>query len=114
MQGSGCLILGGRNLYADETPVAVLAAKDLKSDKESDKVKALDELGARGEKAAEAVKPIEDLLKDKSGTVRAHAALALGRIGPKAKDSVTALAELLKDPEEMVRRSALRAVLLIH
>ena len=94
----GCLTLGGSKLYAEETPVAVLVAKDLKSDKEADKLKALDELGARGEKAAEAVKPIEDLLKDKSAKIRAHAALALGAIGSAAKDSVPALAELLKTP----------------
>ena len=110
----GCLTLAGSMLYADETPVAVLVAKDLKSDNEADKLKALDELGARGEKAAEAVKPIEALLKDKSAKVRAHAALALGSIGPAAKDSVPALAELLKDPDETVRRTAVRAVRAIH
>ena len=77
----GCLALGGARLYADETPVSAIVAKDLKSDKEADKVKALDELGARGVKAAEAVMPIEELLKDKSAKVRAHAALALGSIG---------------------------------
>ncbi|MEI8376113.1 MAG: HEAT repeat domain-containing protein [Planctomycetota bacterium] len=110
----GCLTLGGVKLYADETPVAALAAKDLKSDNEADKLKALDELGARGEKAAEVAKPIEELLKDKSAKVRAHAAMALGSIGPAAKDSVPALAELLKDPDEMVRRTVVRAVRAIH
>ena len=110
----GCLTLGGSRLYADETPVAALVAQDLKSDKEADKLKALDELGARGDKAAEAVKPIEALLKDKSAKVRAHAALALGAIGAAAKDSVPALAELLKDPDDTVRRTALRAIRAIH
>ena len=110
----GCLSLGGSNLYAGATPVAVLAAKDLKSDKEVDKVMALDELGARGEAAAAVLKPIEELLKDKSAKVRAHAALALGSIGPKAKDSVTALAVLLKDPDATVRLTAVRAVRAIH
>jgi HEAT repeat protein len=110
----GCLALAGSKLYADETPVAALVAKGLKSDNEADKLKALDELGARGEKAAEAVKPIEALLKDKSAKVRAHAALALGAIGRAAKDSVPALAELLKDPDETVRRTVVRAVRAIH
>ncbi|MGA2254251.1 MAG: HEAT repeat domain-containing protein [Thermoguttaceae bacterium] len=110
----GCLTLGGSKLYADETPVAAIVAKDLKSEKEAEKVKALDELGARGEKAAEAVKPIEALLTDKSAKVRAHAALALGAIGSAAKDSAPALAELLKDADETVRRTALRAIRAIH
>ena len=110
----GCLSLGGSKLYADETPVAALVAKDLKSENEAEKIKALDQLGAQGEKAAEAVQPIEALLKDKSPKVRAHAALALGAIGAKAKDSAPALAELLKDADETVRRSALRAIQAIH
>jgi HEAT repeat protein len=108
------LWLAGRGLYADDAPVSAITAKELKSDKEADKIKGLDALAARGEKAAEAVKPIEELLKDKSATVRAHAALALGAIGLQAKDSVTALAQLLKDPEDVVRRSALRALRSIH
>jgi HEAT repeat protein len=110
----GCLTLGALKLYASETPAAALAAKGLKSDKEVDKVLALDELGARGEGAAAILKPIEELLKDKSAKVRAHAALALGSIGPVAKDSVTALAELLKDPDATVRLTAVRAVRAIH
>ena len=110
----GCLSLGGPKLNADETPVAALVAKGLKSENEADRLKALDQLGAQGEKAAEAVKPIEVLLKDKSTKVRAHAALALGAIGAKAKDSVPVLAELVKDPDETVRRSTLRAIQAIH
>jgi HEAT repeat protein len=110
----GYLALERSMVYADDTPVAVIVAEELKSDKEADRVKALDALGARGEKAAEAVGAIEALLKDKSAKVRAHAALALGAIGSAAKDSVPALAELLKDPDESVRRSVLRAVRSIH
>jgi HEAT repeat protein len=129
----GCLPLAGWELYADETPVAPvkrqegpalndrIGGKNLKSEQEVDKVKALDELGARGEKAADAAQfymlyktAIEALLKDKSAKVRAHAALALGLIGPKAKESATALAELLKDPDATVRRTAVRAVRAIH
>ena len=109
----GCLTLGGRCVFADEAPVADLAKK-LNSDNETGKVKTLDELGARGEKAVEVLKPIEALLKDKSAKVRADAAMALGSIGPAAQNSVTALAELLKDPDETVRRTALRAVRAIH
>ena len=109
----GCLTLGGWRAYADEAPVAALVSK-LKSDNEAEKIKTLNELGARGEKAVEAVTPIEALLKDKSAKVRAHAAMALGSIGHSAQNSVTALAELLKDPDETVRRTALRAVRAIH
>jgi HEAT repeat protein len=112
----GCLTLGRSLLYAaDPLPKGEGdLAKELKSDKEADKVKALDELGARGEKAAEAVKPIEELLKDKSAKVRAHAAHALGEIGAAAKDAVPALAELLKDPDDCVRRCDLQAIHAIH
>ncbi len=112
----GCLTLGSSKLCADETllPTDTFTTPLSKLENEADKVKALDKLGASGEKAAEFLKPIEDLLKDKSVKVRAHAALALGSIGPKAQDSVAALAELLKDPDETVRRAALRAVRAIH
>jgi len=113
----GCLTLGGAKLYADETPVAakeVKPAKGLTGADEAAKVKVLDELGAGGEKPAEAIQSIEPLLKDKSAKVRAHAALALGAIGSAAKDSVPALADLLKDPDATVRRTALRAIRAIH
>ena len=110
----GCLTLSGSMLQAGETPVAVLVAKGLQSDSETDKLKALDELHGRGKKAAEAVGPIEALLKDKSAKVRAHAALALGSIGPAAQGSVPALAERLKDPDDSVHRAAVRAIMAIH
>ncbi len=115
----GCLSLAGSLLYADglpvdNVPVSVLVTKHLTAADEADKLKALDELGTRGAKAAEAVKPIEGLLKDKSAKVRAHAALALGLIGSAALDSVPALAELLKDPDDTVRRTVVRAIQTIH
>jgi HEAT repeat protein len=110
----GCLTLGGAIAYAAETPAAAIAAKDLKTQSEADKLKAVDDLAARGEKAAEAVKAVEDLLKDKSPKVRAHAALALGAMQSKALDCVPALAELMKDTDDGVRRSALRAIRTIH
>ncbi len=109
----GCLTLAGSRAYTQETPVADLA-KILKSGNEAEKVKALNELAARGEKAAEALQPIEALLKDKSPKVRAHAVMALGDIGSASKDSVPALVELLKDPDDTVRRTVLRAVRAIH
>ena len=71
-------------------------------------------MGAHGEKAAEAVGPLTELLKDNSAKVRAHAACALGEIGAPAKPAVPALAELLKDPDETVRRQAVKAVMHIH
>ena len=110
--GCGCLALAGSTLYAG--PPDTFMTPLSKLDSEAAKVKALDALGARGEKAVEAVKSIEDLLKDKSAKVRAHAAMALGSIGSQAKDSVPALAELLKDPDDTVRRSAIRAIHAIH
>ena len=110
----GCLTLAGSMLYAGEIPAAVQLAPRLRSSDEAEKVKTLDDLGALGPEAARDVKPIEDLLKDKSAKVRAHAALALGAIGSAAKDSAPALAELLKDPDDTVRRTALRAIRAIH
>ena len=45
--------LGWIDAPRDETPVSAGVAKDLKSDKEADKLQGLNELEARGEKAAE-------------------------------------------------------------
>ena len=125
----GCLTLGAGELYAGEPPVGSPAENALdgrsprtadaetglaKPVSETEMVKRLDEMGAHGEKSAEAIKLLEESLKDKSALVRDHAAMALGAIGPAAKDSVTDLAELVKDPDNMVRRSGVRAIMAIH
>ena len=65
---------------------------NLKSADEAVRLQAIDQLGARGAKAAEAVAPLTELLKDGSAKVRAHAACALGEIGAAAKPAVPALA----------------------
>ncbi len=107
------LFLGNPALHADERPVSDWVAA-LKSPDESARLKAVDQLGVRGPKAAEAVAPLCELLRDASPKVRAHAAWALGEIGVPAKPAVAALAESLKDPDATVRRQAVRAMLSIR
>jgi len=109
----GWLMLGGPVLQAGEASVADLIG-GLKSSDESARLRAIDQLGALGEKAAEAVAPLTELLKDGSAKLRAHAAGSLGAIGAPAKPAVPALAELLKDPDETVRRQAVKAVMAIR
>jgi HEAT repeat protein len=82
----------------------------LKSTDEATRLKAIDELGLQGGKAAEAVAPLTELLKDKSAVVRARAARALGEIGAPAKSAAPELASLLTDPDETVRRQTVQAL----
>ena len=110
LAAGGCLMLGGWHASADEAAPAGNASP---SD-ETARLQAIDKLGARGAKDAEAVAPLTEMLKDASPTVRAHAAGALGRIGAPAKPAVPALAMLLKDSDETVRRQAVRAIMSIH
>ena len=77
------------------TPAAT--TKDVISPEEAGKLKILNEYIEKGPKAADKLKDIEGLLKDKSPKVRAYAVYALGEIGPAAKDAAPALAESLKD-----------------
>jgi HEAT repeat protein len=100
-------------LRAGEVSIAELLG-GLKSADEPARLKAIDDLGARGPQAAEAVASLGELLQDGSAKVRAHAAWCLGAIGDAAKPAVPALAELLKDPDPAVRRQAVRAVQAIH
>jgi HEAT repeat protein len=86
----------------------------LKSSDESVRLKAIDQLGAQGEKAAEAVAPLAALLKDGSAPVRAHAARSLGEIGAPAKSAAPELAALLKDADDTVRRQAVNALVAIR
>jgi len=77
------------------------------------KVDACTELGKAGERAAEAVPALIELLKDQDGLVRRMAAYALGEIGPKAKAAVPALQPLMSDPVREVMTQAansLRAI----
>jgi HEAT repeat protein len=104
----GCLLLAGSLCHADDS-VATLVG-NLQSSDEAVQLRAVDELGALKQKAAEAVTPLAELLKGGSTKVRAHAAHALGEIGAAAKPAVDALAQLLKDPDETVRRHALQAI----
>jgi len=105
----GCLAAAGAGIRAGEVSVADLIG-GLKSADEAVRLKALDQLAARGAEAAEAVAPLTELLKDGSAKVRGRAVWALGAIGAAAKPAVPAMAELLKDPDETVRRLVVQAV----
>jgi HEAT repeat protein len=105
----GCLALAAPALRAGEPSVAELIG-GLKAADEAARLKTIDQIGARGDKAAEAVAPLTELLKDGSAKVRAHALWALGAIGAAAKPAVPAMAELLKDADENVRRQVVQAV----
>lgn len=105
----GFLMLAG--LAAQAAEVSVTAAiGNLKSTDEAVQLQAIDELGAQGAKAAEAVAPLTALLKAPSASVRAHAAAALGEMGESAKPAVPALAELVNDSDDTVRRLAVQAI----
>jgi HEAT repeat protein len=92
-----------------EPPVSELI-RTAKSGNEPARIKAIDELGARGDKASAAVEPLTKLLHDNSGKVRAHAVRSLGQIGPAAKPAATAISNLLKDSDATVRRQAVTAL----
>lgn len=105
-----CLLaLSTSVLRAAEASVADLVAA-LAAGDEAARLKAIDELGARGPQAAAAVDPLAKLCKDSSAKVRAHAVRSLGEIGPAAKPAVPAIADLLKDPDDSVRRQIIRAI----
>jgi len=107
--GGLCALLFAAAARAAEPTVADLIAA-LTSGQEAARVKAIDQLGHQGAKAAEAVPALTKLLKDKSALVRAHAADALGKIGPAAKPAAPALAAAVADPDPGVRRQALEAL----
>jgi HEAT repeat protein len=77
---------------------------------EAARCKAIDGLAALGDKAADAVPTLTQLLSDNSANVRAHAAYALGRVGAPAKSAAAALTSLIKDNDEVVRRQAIKAL----
>jgi HEAT repeat protein len=86
----------------------------LKSSDTSSRLRAIDQLGAQGPQAAEAVAPLAALLKDDSAVVRAHAAWSLGQIGAPAKAAAPDLAALTTDIDETVRRQAVGALIAIR
>jgi HEAT repeat protein len=104
-----CSLLLGRAVLAADASLGELTAQ-LKSADESVRLKAIDDIGSHGAKAAEAVGPLVALLADKSPAVRAHAARALGEIGAPAKSAAPQLAALLTDADETVRRQAVEAL----
>jgi HEAT repeat protein len=109
----GLLSAGVPRAFADDNkaaPAKEAASKTADASADAEKLKMLKEYIEQGPKAADKVKDIEAMLKDKSPNVRAHAVLALGAIGPAAKDAAPALAEAFKDPDVSVRRSVIHAL----
>ena len=93
---------------ADEKTAALVRA--LGAGDEPARVEAIDQLGAMGPAAKDAVGAVSALLSDKSARVRAHAAYALGLMGPAAKAAGPALVKAMADPDRHVRREAVQAV----
>jgi HEAT repeat protein len=106
-------VLCGRVALADEVAKVALPA-DLNAADESVKLQAIEQWSSEGEKAAPAVLPLAQLLKDKSSIVRARAAHALGKIGVSAIPAATSLAEATKDADPVVRQQAVRAIIRIR
>src|SRR5262249_7399784 len=71
---------------------------------------AVQQLGALGVRAMEAVPAMIDALADAEPTVRTSAAEALGGIGVTAKSAVPTLLKLLKDSDANVRETAAEAL----
>jgi HEAT repeat protein len=109
----GVLFLVAATVQAAEPSVADLI-KASKSGDEPARIKAIEQLGAKRQAAAEAVEPLTQILGDKSAMIRAHAAHALGRIGEPAKSAVAPLSELVKDGNATVRQQTVKAILAIH
>jgi HEAT repeat protein len=109
----GWLILTGPTAFPADSSVKELIGQ-LKSSEESVRLKAIDQLGAKGESDVAAIAPLAELLKDRSPTVRARAARSLGEIGAPAKTAAAELASLLKDANPVVRRQAVQALAAIR
>jgi HEAT repeat protein len=109
----GLLWLGISASIAAERPVVELV-RELQSTDDAARIRAIGELAGHRERAAAAVAPLAQLLKDKSAEVRAHAAHALGEIGAPARSVVPALVEAIKDDDASVRRQVIGAMMSIR
>ena len=107
---SGFVCCGSAASHGADRPIAELT-QDLKSSDDVVRIRAIDDLGSRGERAQAAVASLTQLLKHESAEVRAHAAHALGKIGQPAKPAVPTLVNLLKDSDASVRRQVLQALM---
>lgn len=104
------LVLWMSTMLTAADPSVAELIQAAKSGAEPARIQALDQLGAQGEKAAEAVPALTQLLADRSAGVRAHAAHALGAIGAASKPAAPALAAMLKDDDVTARRQAVKAL----
>lgn len=93
----GC---GKREKSTDELIV------DLKSQQESERMKAVRTLKVRSDEAAQVVPALIESLKDKHGEVRQGAAIKLGLFGDNAKEAIPALKAALKDRDPRVVEAA--------
>lgn len=109
----GLILLAAAASQATASSVKELIGQ-LGSSDAAARLTAIDQLGARGANAAEAVAPLAALLKDASADVRAHAAQSLGRIGAAAKPAAPQLITLLKDDDPLVRRQVVKTLVAIR
>ena len=107
------MMLAGTASQATDSSVTELIGQ-LNSPDAAVRLKAIDELGAQGANAAEAVGPLTACSRTASADVRSHAARSLGEIGEPAKPAASALISLLKDDDPVVRRQAVKALVAIR
>jgi hypothetical protein len=78
------------------------------------RITALKAIRHLGPKAAQAVRPVTDLLKDRDWHIREEAATTLGALGSAANGAVPQLKEALNDSNDFVRAAANRALHVIE
>jgi HEAT repeat protein len=94
---------------AAEPTVAELIAA-LKANDEVARLTAINYLGLKGPRAADAVPALTEFLSSESAIARAHAAEALGKIGTSSLSAVPQLITLMADKDQIVRRKAVAAL----
>lgn len=104
----GWMILAGSISRAMESSVTELIGL-LKSPDAAVRLKAVDQLGAQGEKAAEATPALTSLLKDADPTVRRRAVKAIIAIRPGPKVMIPLFIKLMEDSDPGVHVRVLNA-----
>jgi HEAT repeat protein len=105
----GWIILAGSTSRAADSSVKELIDL-LNSPDAAVRLNAIDQLGAQGEKAAEAAPALTSLLKDADQAVRRHAVKALVAIRPGPKVMIPLLIKLMEDSDPGVHARILNAI----
>ncbi len=105
----GWILLAGSTSQAADSSVKDLIA-ELNSPDAAVRLQAIDQLGARGGKAAEAAPALASLLKDADPSVRRHAVQALLAIRPDPKVMLPIFIKLMDDSDPGVHARILNAI----